>query len=58
MLEHETKTFPEFTRSDARISELLDHLHQIADLQALGAIAEWDQNTAMPGEQRRCEAFR
>ncbi len=46
MLERETKTFPEFTRSDARISELLDHLHQIADLQALGAIAEWDQVAA------------
>ncbi len=57
MLERETKTFPEFTRSDARISELLDHLHQIADLQALGAIAEWDQNTAMPGGAAEVRGF-
>src|SRR6266480_6016628 len=57
MLERETKTFPEFTRSDARISELLDHLHQIADLQALGAIAEWDQNTAMPGRAAEVRGF-
>jgi carboxypeptidase Taq len=49
MPEHDTRTLPEFTRSNSRISELLGYLNQIADLQALGALAEWDQNTAMPG---------
>lgn len=37
-----------FTTSDARIGELLDHMHEIADLSALGALAGWDQNTALP----------
>ena len=49
MPEQDSRTLPEFTRDDSRISELLGYLNQIADLQALGAIAEWDQNTAMPG---------
>src|SRR6266516_6565320 len=48
MLQQENKTVPEFTRSDTRISELLELMHEIADLGALGNIAEWDQNTAMP----------
>ena len=39
---------PNFTRNDANISELLDRMHEIADLTALGALAEWDQNTDMP----------
>jgi carboxypeptidase Taq len=36
-----------FSRSDTRIAALLEHLHEIADLRALGALAQWDQNTAM-----------
>lgn len=40
----------DFTRSDERISELLQRQHEIADLSSLGALAEWDQHTAMPGE--------
>jgi len=57
MLEQDTMPSPEFTRSDSRISALLDYLHQIADLQALGAIAEWDQNTAMPGGAAEVRGF-
>jgi len=41
---------PDFTHSDARISELLDRLHEIADLSALGSLAGWDQNTSLPEE--------
>ncbi len=48
MLKQDNRTVPEFTGSDARINELLDFMHEIADLSALGSIAEWDQNTAMP----------
>jgi carboxypeptidase Taq len=40
----------DFTSSDERIGELLQRQHEIADLSALGALAEWDQHTAMPGE--------
>ena len=39
---------PELSASDARISELLDRLRTISDLSALGALAGWDQNTALP----------
>src|SRR5205085_3103368 len=38
----------DFTHSDARIQELLERMHEITDLSALEALAEWDQNTAMP----------
>ncbi len=38
----------EFTQSDGRISELLDLLHEMTDLQSVGALASWDQHTAMP----------
>src|SRR5215813_9564350 len=38
----------EFSREDERINELLDHMQAIADLGALGALAGWDQNTALP----------
>lgn len=48
MLQQDTALMPQFTRSDARVSELLDRMHEIADLSALGALAEWDQNTEMP----------
>ncbi len=48
MTKHDSSTAPEFTRSDTRISELLDITHEIADLSALGSLADWDQNTAMP----------
>ncbi len=57
MLEQDTTTPPEFTQSDTRINTLLDHLHRIADLQALGAMAEWDQNTTMPGGAAEVRGF-
>jgi carboxypeptidase Taq len=38
----------DFTHGDTLIAELLDHLRAIADLRALGALAGWDQNTALP----------
>jgi carboxypeptidase Taq len=57
MPEHNTVSMPEFTHSDTRISELLDFMHQITDLQALGALAEWDQNTAMPGGAAEVRGF-
>jgi carboxypeptidase Taq len=47
MLRQET-TVPDFTSKDARIAELLDYMHEIQDLKALGDLAEWDQNTEMP----------
>ena len=36
------------TTSDARIQELLEHMHEVADLGAIGALLGWDQNTALP----------
>jgi carboxypeptidase Taq len=57
MLTQNTGILPEFTLSDTLMSELLDTVHQIADLQALGALAEWDQNTAMPGEAAEVRGF-
>lgn len=48
MLKQEQMTMPDFTRSDTRISELLNYLQEIEDLKALGDLADWDQNTAMP----------
>ena len=39
---------PEFTRSDAHIQALLERMHAISDLGALAALAEWDQQTALP----------
>src|SRR6266852_112419 len=48
MLKHVTTAQPDFTHSDAHISELLDRMHEIADLSALGSLSGWDQNTAMP----------
>ncbi len=47
MLKQETM-IPSFTSSDARVAELLDYMHEIEDLKALGNLAEWDQNTGMP----------
>ena len=38
----------EFTQSDARIGELLELGNEIEDLNALTALASWDQNTALP----------
>ncbi|HJT58364.1 MAG TPA: carboxypeptidase M32 [Ktedonobacteraceae bacterium] len=40
---------PDFTHQDGRIQELLDYVHETSDLAALAALAEWDQNTSMPG---------
>src|ERR1700730_10022073 len=48
MLQQDTSLMPNFTHSNASVSELLDRMHEIADLSALGALAEWDQNTDMP----------
>lgn len=48
MLQQDTALMPNFTRNEASISELLERIHEIADLSALGALAEWDQNTDMP----------
>jgi len=56
-MSQEINTAIEFTRSDARISELLDDMHEISDLQALGALAEWDQNTAMPSGAVEARGF-
>ncbi len=39
---------PDFTRSDARISALLDYVRDICALNDLGNLAGWDQNTQMP----------
>ena len=47
MLEQETIT-PVFTNRDTDITELLEYMHEIEDLKALGSLAEWDQNTEMP----------
>src|SRR5258708_3742684 len=47
MLKQET-TVPDFTHTDSHIRELLDCVHEIADLSAVVALAEWDQNTSMP----------
>ncbi len=48
MLKQEITAGPKFTASDAHIDGLLDHMHEIADLEALGQLSSWDQNTAMP----------
>jgi carboxypeptidase Taq len=48
MLQQDTALMPDFTRSDEHVSQLLDRMREITDLSALGALAEWDQNTAMP----------
>jgi carboxypeptidase Taq len=48
MLQQDTALMPNFTQNDAHISELLERMHEISDLSSLGALAEWDQNTAMP----------
>jgi carboxypeptidase Taq len=48
MLQQDIASMPQFTHSNTHIAELLDHMHKIADLGALGALAEWDQNTEMP----------
>ena len=47
MLEQET-IIPDFTNGDTGITELLEYMHEIEDLKALGSLAEWDQNTEMP----------
>jgi carboxypeptidase Taq len=46
--DHNTDDALTFTQSDARIGELLARMHEIADLNAVGALAAWDQNTALP----------
>ena len=47
MLRQETMV-RNFTSKDARIASLLDFMHEVEDLKALGDLAEWDQNTGMP----------
>src|SRR5579884_2815745 len=46
--EQDVMANPEFTRSDAHIQALLERMHAISDLGALAALAEWDQQTALP----------
>jgi carboxypeptidase Taq len=46
--QHNTQNTPDFTRSDARISELLNYTREIVAIGELGALAGWDQNTIMP----------
>lgn len=48
MLKQDIGAMPSFTQSNAQIAALLAHMHEIADLSALGGLAEWDQNTEMP----------
>lgn len=48
MLEQETM-IPNFTSGDTGIAELLDYMHEVEDLRAVANLAEWDQNTEMPG---------
>src|SRR5712691_11453629 len=48
MLKQENMVVPDFSHQDSRISELLNCMHEVSDLSALGALAEWDQNTEMP----------
>jgi carboxypeptidase Taq len=48
MLKQDATLMPDFTHQDARIAELLTQMHAISDLSALGALAEWDQNTELP----------
>ena len=38
----------DFSHGNALIEELLGRLHEIEDLNAVSALAQWDQNTAMP----------
>ncbi len=47
-LPSETAQPLEFSRNNANIQDLLERLHEIEDLNALSALAQWDQNTAMP----------
>ena len=44
----DTGATPDFTRSDARITELLNTMRDICALNDLGNLAGWDQNTQMP----------
>jgi carboxypeptidase Taq len=44
----EESIVPEFTRENEDINTLLHYLQEISDLSALGALAAWDQNTALP----------
>lgn len=48
MVQQNTNFIPNFTRSNTHIAELLERMHEISDLSALGALAEWDQNTELP----------
>lgn len=48
MLQQDEAFMPTFTHNHEQISLLLDRMREIADLSALGALAEWDQNTEMP----------
>ncbi len=46
--QHNTANTPDFTHSDAQISELLEHVREISAIGELGALTGWDQNTIMP----------
>jgi carboxypeptidase Taq len=43
-----TTTSLDFSHGNAHVSGLLERLHEIEDLNAVSALAQWDQNTAMP----------
>ena len=47
MLTQETTSL-QFSRSDTRITELLELVQREEDLKALSDLAEWDQNTQLP----------
>lgn len=46
--EQDVSANPDFTRSDAHIQALLERMHELSDLEALAALVEWDQQTALP----------
>src|SRR5579883_3468096 len=48
MLQQDEALMPGFTLNHEHIAKLLERMREIADLSALGALAEWDQNTEMP----------
>lgn len=48
MLQQDEALMPGFTHNHEHIAKLLERMREIADLSALGALAEWDQNTEMP----------
>jgi carboxypeptidase Taq len=46
----EQQLVPRFTCSNEHINELLTCMHELSDLDALSALASWDQSIAMPND--------